>query len=118
VRLNHPVSGPLTAGYVHDANGNLTQQCEGGSVTRTSSNCTGTTILSLQYDALDRLAQADKTGLPSETYGYDDQGRRIHKTVGANCTDYLYMGPDGLRPARSPSAFIRNRRSLAGLSRG
>ena len=94
VRLNHPATGPLTAGYVHDANGNLTKQCEGGSVTRTTSNCTGSTVLDLQYNALDRLTQADKTGLPSETYGYDDQGRRIHKTVGANRTDYLYMGPD------------------------
>lgn len=94
VRLNNAVTGPLTAGYVYDANGNLTKQCQGGSVTRTSSNCTGSDLLTLQYDALDRLAQADKTGLPIETYGYDDQGRRIHKTVGGAATDYLYMGPD------------------------
>ena len=32
------------------------------------------------------------TGLAAQSYGYDDQGRRVSKTVGASTTNYLYNG--------------------------
>lgn len=47
----------------------------------------------LGYDTLNRLTQAQKTGLPMQSYQYDDQGRRISKTVGTTSTSYLYNGP-------------------------
>ena len=85
-------AGPLTAGFVYDDNGNLTQKCESGTVSRSATACSGSTILNLAYDSLDRLAQADKTGIANEIYQYDPQGRRIRKTVGGSSIDYLYAG--------------------------
>ena len=35
-----------------------------------------------------------KAGQPSQSYVYDDQGRRIQKTVGTATTNYLYSGSD------------------------
>lgn len=85
--------GPITQAYVYDANGNMTQKCEGGTVTRTQTTCTGNNITRLTYNALDQLAQVDKDGTLSQ-YAYDDAGRRIQKTVNGNTTNYLYNGPD------------------------
>ncbi|MFA7062384.1 MAG: hypothetical protein WC156_16380, partial [Pedobacter sp.] len=68
------------------------QKCEGGTVSRSATTCTGSTTLNLNYDALDRLTHADKTGLAGQSYLYDPLGRRIKKTVGSTTTDYLYDG--------------------------
>jgi RHS repeat-associated protein len=87
-------SGPLTHAFIYDNNGNLTKKCEGTGVTKTASDCGGSVVTTLTYDALDQLTQVTKTGLPSESYKYDDQGRRIQKTVGSSTTNYLYNGPD------------------------
>ena len=87
-------NGPLTAGFVYDANGNLSIKCETGSVTRSSSTCSGNTVSTLSVDALDRLTQITQTGLATESYGYDDSGRRTRKTVGGSTTHYLYNGID------------------------
>ena len=54
----------------------------------------GSTTTTLTYDALNRLTQVAKTGQATQTYVYDDQGRRIQKTVGSTVTNYLYSGPD------------------------
>jgi RHS repeat-associated protein len=40
------------------------------------------------------LIQASKTGQANQAYAYDDQGRRISKTVGTTVTNFLYGGPD------------------------
>jgi RHS repeat-associated protein len=48
----------------------------------------------LVYNGLNRLTSVTKTGISSESYLYDDDGRRIRKTVGATPTNWLYMGPD------------------------
>ena len=40
------------------------------------------------------MNQATKTGVTSHTFAYDDQGRRVRKTVGSTTTNYLYNGPD------------------------
>lgn len=44
-----------------------------------AATCSGSRILDLAYDANQRLVAAAGNGV-SETYGYDDQGRRIRKT--------------------------------------
>ncbi|GAB4512556.1 MAG: hypothetical protein Tsb0026_16580 [Sulfuricaulis sp.] len=88
------ITGPLLTGFVYDANGNLTKKCEGGTVTRSDTACSGTTTTTLTYDALDQLTQATKTGIATEAYVYDPEGRRIQKTVGSTATHYLYNGPD------------------------
>ncbi len=71
-----------------------TKKCEGGTVTTSPTDCTGSTVTGLTYDALNRTIQASKTGISAQTYGYDDQGRRISKTVGSATTSFLYNGPD------------------------
>lgn len=86
-------AGPITQAYVYDDNGNLTQKCEGGTVTRTSTTCTGANVTTLTYNALDQLAQVSKPGQLSQ-YAYDDAGRRIKKTVNGATVHYLYNGPD------------------------
>ena len=85
-------SGTLTGALIHDANGNLIQKCEGGAVTATPTACTGTVVSTLTYDVYNRLTQVQKTGLATQTYQYDHQGRRISKTIGTATTSYLYNG--------------------------
>ncbi len=86
-------SGTLLTAMIYDDNGNLTTKCEGSGVTTNgTTSCTGSTITNLTYDALNQLVQVDKTGLSSQTYAYDDQGRRVSKKVYGNATKYLYNG--------------------------
>ncbi len=87
-------AGPLLAGFVYNDNGALTKRCEGGSVSRSAIDCSGDSSLTLSYDALHRLVQADKTGNAVESYQYDPLGRRIEKNVGATMSRYRYAGPD------------------------
>jgi len=87
-------TGALTMAFVYDANGGLTKKCEGGTVTGSPTTCSGATVTDLTYDQLNRTSQIAKTGLSTQTYLYDDQGRRIQKTVGGVATNYLYNGPD------------------------
>ena len=96
--------GPLTRALVYDANGNLTRQCSGSSVTRTGSTCTGSDVATYGYDALDRLAQASLTGSQSltEAYAYDPQGRRLQKTSNGTLSQYRYAG-DALYADYGPS---------------
>ncbi len=91
VRLNTP-TGPLSGALIYDAHGNLIQKCEGGTVTTTATACTGTVVSTLTYDVYQRLTQVQKTGLATQTYQYDNQGRRISKTIGTATTNYLYNG--------------------------
>ena len=93
VRQGTP-TGPLLSGLVYDGAGNMVKKCEDGALTITATDCTGDTVTALTYDALQRLSQAGKSGLVTQTYGYDDQGRRIGKTVGSTVTNWLYNGPD------------------------
>jgi RHS repeat-associated protein len=86
-------SGTLLTAMVYDDNGNLTQKCEGGAITQTPTSCTGASVATLTYDALNQLTQVNKNGQASQ-YAYDDAGRRIKKTVNGNATNYLYNGPD------------------------
>ncbi len=86
-------AGSLLSAFVYDTNGNLTQKCE-GAATSTGTSCSGTTTSNLSYDALNRMVQATKTGQASQSYAYDDSGRRIQKTIGSTQTNFLYGGPD------------------------
>ncbi|ATE59821.1 RHS repeat-associated core domain-containing protein [Thauera sinica] len=101
------VAGTPTERLAYDDNGNVRKHCV-GSPSGGTSDCTGTTVLSLAWNGLDQLIQAARTGLPTETYGYDDAGRRITKTVGSSATHFAYDGPDILAeyasPAGSPTA--------------
>ena len=106
IRQGSP-TGTLIAGLVYDSHGNLTKKCQGGTVTRTDTTCTGTTLTTLSYDALNQLTQAQKTAAPTETYVYDDQGRRIQKTRGTAQTNYLYNGPD-IHADHGPSWTVPN----------
>lgn len=54
----------------------------------------GSIVTSLAYDALNQLVQVAKTGQTTQTYAYDDQGRRIRKSVGGSATQYLYNGSE------------------------
>jgi RHS repeat-associated protein len=83
----------LIGALVYDSNGNVTKKCTGGGVTATSNDCTGSNVLSLSFDPANRLSQAQSPN-GTETYGYDDQGRRARKTVNGQNTFYLYNGPD------------------------
>ncbi|UCV03337.1 RHS repeat-associated core domain-containing protein [Dechloromonas denitrificans] len=90
---NGSATGPLVGALIYDEAGNLTQKCEGGSVTATAATCSGSSVLGLQYNADNRLVQAVGNGA-NESYGYDDQGRRIRKTSNGSTTFYLYNGAD------------------------
>jgi RHS repeat-associated protein len=86
-------AGPLVGALIYDDAGNLVQKCEGGTVTANATSCSASSILGLQYNADNRLVQASGNGA-NETYGYDDQGRRIRKTSNGATTYYLYNGQD------------------------
>lgn len=92
---NGSATGALLAAYAYDANGSLLKKCEGGTLTRTSTDCTSTggTTTALTYDALGQLVQAVRAG-GTENYSYDHEGRRIVKTVGGTPVNYVYNGPD------------------------
>ncbi|MCX5805758.1 MAG: penicillin-insensitive murein endopeptidase [Proteobacteria bacterium] len=77
-------NGAVVVNLHYDYNGNMDQKTEDE----------GTTVTDITYDALNRLTQVNKTGQSTQTYAYDDQGRRISKTVGASTTNFLYNGPD------------------------
>ena len=132
---NHDAANQLTEvlqgatrikGMVYDAAGNLTQKCEnnaGGSVTLTGSPataCSGAIVTSLTHDQLNRVTTATVTtatvttatvtNAPNHSFTYDDQGRRLSKTVGAGvnviATHYLYNGQDILAEYQSWSAAL------------
>ena len=88
-------TGTLLNAYVYDANGSLTKKCEGGTLTRSATDCTSTggTVTALTYDTLNRMTQAVK-GATTETYAYDQEGKRIRKVSAGVTTNLHYMGPD------------------------
>ena len=100
-------NGLTTERLVYDDNGNLKKHCQ-GNASGTGTECTGSTVLTLAWNGLDQLIQASTTGLPVETYAYDDSGRRLSKTIGGTATHYAYAGPDLLaeytNPALPPTA--------------
>jgi RHS repeat-associated protein len=89
-------TGPLVGAMVYDDNGNLIKQCTGGTVLGGASNCFGATITAMTYDALNRTTQITKTGQPTQSYDYDDQNRRIRKTVGGTVNNYLYQDQENI----------------------
>ena len=84
-------AGNVVSAMVYDANGNLTKKCWGGGVNASATECSGASVLSLTYGTDNRVAVANAPGA-SESYGYDDQGRRIRKTANGQTTYYLYNG--------------------------
>jgi YD repeat-containing protein len=54
--------------------------------------CSGSTVTDLAHDFLNRPTQIAKTGISTQTYKYDDSGRRIQKVAGRLITNYLYDG--------------------------
>lgn len=86
--------GTRVKGMVYDTVGNLTQKCEGGTITLSPTACSGASVANYTYDALNRMSAATVTGAPNHSFTYDDQGRRLSKTAGATTTHYLYNGQD------------------------
>ncbi|MHB1260047.1 RHS repeat domain-containing protein [Thiobacillus sp.] len=86
-------TGALTHAFVYDANGNLTMKCEGSGVTRTATTCSGSTVSSFTWNPDDQLVAFYKPGI-SESYQYDQAGRRIAKTSNGVTTYYRYNGDD------------------------
>jgi len=82
-------TGPLKQAFIYDGNGNQIKHCQGTPVTRNPSTneCTGSIQTELTYNADQELIQVSKTGIPTEHYKYDSQGRRIEKIIGANTTN-------------------------------
>jgi RHS repeat-associated protein len=87
-------AGALLAGYVWDANSDLSQKCSGGSVTRSAASCSGVAMQNLSFDPEDRLTSVNLVGSVTEAYAYDSQGRRIAKNVNGLATNYVYQGDD------------------------
>ena len=85
-------SGPLLTALIYDANGSLIRKCAGSGVTTNGTTCSGSILTSFTYNALNQLVQLDKTNQPTQTYAYDDQGRRIKKSLGGIVTQYLHDG--------------------------
>jgi RHS repeat-associated protein len=75
-------SGASLGALTYDLNGNLIQKKSGATTT------------TLTYDALNRVTQVQKTGVSTQAYQYDDQGRRVRRTVGSTVVQYIYSGPD------------------------
>ncbi|WP_040723860.1 hypothetical protein, partial [Thiobacillus thioparus] len=78
---------------MYDANGNLTMKCEGTGVSRTTTTCSGSTVSSFTWNPDDQLIAFYKPGV-SESYQYDQAGRRIAKTSNGITTYYRYNGDD------------------------
>ncbi len=76
--------------FTYDLTGNL--------VGRTD----GPTPITLGYDSENRLVWVGGPAQVPQTYGYDDQGRRVRKTTGAATAYYLYNGPDIVAEYDSP----------------
>jgi RHS repeat-associated protein len=73
-------TGALLASLSYDVDGNLKSRSDSG--------------LTLNYDPLNRLTSTSQTGQLAQSYNYDDQGRRISKTVGTTTTHFLYNDTD------------------------
>lgn len=91
-------TGSLIGAAIHDKDGHLTRLCQGTSATKSATTCTssgtGAYALQMQWDALDRINTVTRTGTGAvtESYTYDDSGRRIKKTSAGTSTHYLYDG--------------------------
>ncbi|RJP66679.1 MAG: hypothetical protein C4535_13035 [Comamonadaceae bacterium] len=91
-------TGALVGAAVHDADGHLIKLCEGGTVSKSASDCTGSggaaTTLAMTWNALDQLLNATRTGANPvvESHLYDDQNRRIRSTSAGISTSNLYSG--------------------------
>ena len=90
---NGSPTGALAFASVYDANGNLIQKCEGTGVSRTTTTCSGSTVSSFTWNPDDQLIAFYKPGV-SESYQYDQAGRRIAKTSNGVTTYYRYNGDD------------------------
>ncbi|MDP3391772.1 MAG: RHS repeat-associated core domain-containing protein [Methylococcaceae bacterium] len=87
------LTGALLEATLYDNNGQQTQKCSGGTVTRASNSaCTGTTVNQTGWNSFNQLAQFQVNSVTTGQYRYDDQGRRIQKTEAATTTNYLYDG--------------------------
>ena len=93
-------AGASTTYYTYDGANQVTALCVGtpGCAQNVfydlNGNVTAGPGTSYAYDAENRLVWASLTGQVEQTYAYDDQGRRLRKTVGNVTTQYLYDGPD------------------------
>ena len=87
-------------GFVYDAAGNLTQKCESN----------GTVPVTLTGSPATACSGSSLPAAPNHRFTYDDQGRRLSKTVGTGvneiATQYLYNGQDILAEYQSWSGAL------------
>ncbi len=72
--------------YAYDAVGNRTAY---------TTTITGTTVITYQYDAANRLLESVEVGGDTTTYEWDDAGRLITTTVGLNISRVYTYSQDG-----------------------
>jgi len=78
-----------------DANGNLIQKTENGSV------------WAYTWNAEDQLTRVTKDSAEVATFAYDPLGRRVEKAAGAVTTSFAYDGEDILRETRTGGTVFK-----------
>ena len=75
---------------MYDANGSQLKRCAGGTVTRTASDCAGTTVTSYSWDPRSRLLNVSGGIVAANSYRYDPLNYRISKSDSRGSrADYL-----------------------------
>ena len=83
-------TGALLTANVYDANGSQTKRCSGGAVTRTGTDCTGTTVTNYSWDARGRLLNVNGDIVATNSFRYDPMTYRISKNDShGSRSDYL-----------------------------
>ena len=87
---NGTVAGALLTANVYDANGSQIKRCAGGTVSRTETGCTGTTVTSYSWDARGRLLSVSGGIAAANSFRYDPLNYRISKNDSRGSrSDYL-----------------------------
>ena len=87
---NSTATGAVLTANVYDANGSQTKRCSGGTVTRTGTDCTGTTVTNYSWDARGRLLNVNGGIGATNSFRYDPMTYRISKNDSRGSrSDYL-----------------------------
>ena len=87
---NATATGTLLTAQVCDANGSQVKRCAGGTVTRTASDCAGSTVTTYSWDPRNRLLNVSGGIVAANSYRYDPFNYRISKSDSRGSrADYL-----------------------------
>lgn len=88
-KIENNSTGAILQAFVYDADGNMITRCSGGTVTGTSTSCTGQKVIHYKWDARNRLTSV--SGLQgTDTYQYDPFKYRI-ETVDSRGVMHDYL---------------------------